>query len=210
MMARWLAAALAVVAWVGLAIQFWLIVTVDSPIPVAGRVINFVSYFTILSNILVAAVVTARALDAQGGVAAWLRRPAVEAAAALYIGVTGLVYTLILSGIWEPAGWQLIADAMLHHAVPVLYLAYWAVFARPGTLTFRMIPAWLVFPVAYAAYSLARGPIVDWYPYPFLDLRENTLPMLGLNVVLMMVGFTLFAAMLVAFDRIVGRAADPA
>jgi len=27
----------------------------------------------------------------------------------------------------------------------------------------------LVYPVAYGAYSLIRGPIVDWYPYPFLD-----------------------------------------
>lgn len=147
---------------------------------------------------------TARVFDGQCAVAAWLRRPAVEAAVALYIGVTGLVYTLILSGIWEPAGWQLVADTILHHAVPVLYLAYWAVFARPGTLGFAMIPAFLVFPLAYTAYSLARGPIVDWYPYPFLDLRENALPALALNAVLMLVGFALFAAMLVAFDRIAG------
>jgi hypothetical protein len=27
----------------------------------------------------------------------------------------------------------------------------------------------LVVPVAYCSYSLIRGPIVDWYPYPFLN-----------------------------------------
>ena len=30
---------------------------------------------------------------------------------------------------------------------------------------------WLVFPLGYTAYTLARGPVVDWYPYPFLDPR---------------------------------------
>ena len=29
--------------------------------------------------------------------------------------------------------------------------------------------AWLIFPIVYVVYSLVRGPIADWYPYPFLD-----------------------------------------
>jgi hypothetical protein len=32
---------------------------------------------------------------------------------------------------------------------------------------------WLAFPVVYLVYSLIRGPIVDWYPYPFLDPGHN-------------------------------------
>ncbi len=28
---------------------------------------------------------------------------------------------------------------------------------------------WLVYPLLFAVYSLIRGPIVGWYPYPFLD-----------------------------------------
>ena len=27
-------------------------------------------------------------------------------------------------------------------------------------------------PAAYLVYSLIRGPIVDWYPYPFLNPDE--------------------------------------
>jgi hypothetical protein len=30
----------------------------------------------------------------------------------------------------------------------------------------------MAYPLAYLAYSLIRGPIVDWYPYPFLDPDE--------------------------------------
>jgi hypothetical protein len=29
--------------------------------------------------------------------------------------------------------------------------------------------SWLIFPAVYLVYSLVRGPIADWYPYPFLD-----------------------------------------
>ncbi len=203
-MSRPIAAALAALGWLGLLIQFYLVIVVETPIPVGGRVANFFSYFTVLTNLLVAAILTAEALDAQGGMAAGLRRRLVQVAGALYIGVTGLVYTLILSGLWEPAGLQLVADAILHHAMPLLFLVFWAVFLRPGTLTFAVIPGLLAFPVVYTVYSLARGPLVDWYPYPFLDLRANTVAMLSLNAMLMVVGFVLFAAMLVAFDRIAG------
>ena len=31
---------------------------------------------------------------------------------------------------------------------------------------------WLLAPLAYFAYSLVRGPIAHWYPYPFLDPRS--------------------------------------
>ena len=30
---------------------------------------------------------------------------------------------------------------------------------------------WLLFPAIYLAGTLIRGPMVDWYPYPFLDPR---------------------------------------
>ena len=29
---------------------------------------------------------------------------------------------------------------------------------------------WLLVPLTFFAYSLIRGAIVDWYPYPFIDV----------------------------------------
>ena len=34
---------------------------------------------------------------------------------------------------------------------------------------------WLIFPAVYLVYSLCRGPIADWYPYPFLDPDHGSL-----------------------------------
>ncbi|MFP3387086.1 Pr6Pr family membrane protein, partial [Tritonibacter sp. SIMBA_163] len=28
---------------------------------------------------------------------------------------------------------------------------------------------WILYPVAYLIYTLLRGLVVEWYPYPFLD-----------------------------------------
>ena len=54
----------------------------------------------------------------------------------------------------------------------------------------------------------ARGPIANWYPYPFLDVTENGLPVVAVIIVLLLVGFVLFSAMLIAFDRIVGASSE--
>jgi hypothetical protein len=40
-------------------------------------------------------------------------------------------------------------------------------------VTTAVLPYWLAFPVVFAVYSLIRGPIVQWYPYPFLDPRAH-------------------------------------
>ncbi len=200
---RLIALVLAVVGWFALVLQLYLTATTESPFSVGGRIANYFSFFTILSNILVASVLTAVAADSRSGWSALLVRPRVMAAAALYIGVTGLVYFLILAALWNPQGWSLVADSLLHYVMPPLYLIFWAGFAPRGRLSPADIPAMLIFPVAYAAYSLARGPLVQWYPYPFLDLDQNSVGQIGLNIVLFLVGFSLFAAMLVAYDRIV-------
>jgi hypothetical protein len=38
-------------------------------------------------------------------------------------------------------------------------------------LSWYNIAWWLVFPAVYVLYTLARGRIVGWYPYYFLDPR---------------------------------------
>ena len=85
--------------------------------------------------------------------------------------VTGLVYAVLLApasadvGLTEP--W---VDAVVHEVAPVLVLLDWLVDPPGRRLSVRAGRArWLIFPAVYLVYSLVRGPIADWYPYPFLD-----------------------------------------
>jgi hypothetical protein len=84
--------------------------------------------------------------------------------------VTGIVYALLLSGLEDslqtPIPW---VNFVLHYLFPFVAFADWFIDRPARKVTFTQSLWWLVFPIAYLIYSLVRGPLVGWYPYPFLD-----------------------------------------
>jgi hypothetical protein len=135
------------------------------------RVAGFFSYFTIQSNLIAAAVLIA------AGVALLRGRPVGErldlwrGAATLYIGTTGIVYSLLLAGD-EPSllRWT---NVVLHYAMPIALLLDWGLTRTVVPVAFRRALLWLASPAAFIAYTLARGAFVGWYPYPFVDVAER-------------------------------------
>ncbi|RPE77217.1 Pr6Pr family membrane protein [Vulcaniibacterium tengchongense] len=199
------AAGVALVALAALVLQYALLLraTWDGAGPFAATV-RFLSYFTVLSNLLVV-LVAARAAGLERLPAFWAK-PRTRAAAALYIAVTGLVYLAVLRHLWQPSGWQWWADAGLHYATPALYLAWWLLAAPHGRLGPRDLGAWLLFPLGFALWAFLRGAWVHEYPYPFLDVDT-----LGWARVLGNVGrvlglFLLLGGALLGLDRMLGRA----
>lgn len=51
---------------------------------------------------------------------------------------------------------QLVADAIEHIVAPALYVIDWVLFVPKATLQYKSTLAWLIFPFAYAVYSLIR------------------------------------------------------
>lgn len=203
------AAVAALVGWCGLALRLVLAVAAGGDVSAFGRIVNVLSSFMVLADILVALVLTAVALDAAHGWLAGLRRPGVQAAAALYMAFAGLIYFLLLRTLWAAAGWSLAADVILHYAMPLLYLIYWLAFAPKGRLRPTVIPGFLAFPFLYAVYTYVRGPLVHWYPYPFLDPGSSGLGLVAINVIFLIMGFSLAAAALIVVDRMMAPAEEP-
>jgi hypothetical protein len=133
-------------------------------------VITYFSFFTILTNFLVALVFTAAALRPRAAWGQWLLRASVQAGTAVYIAIVGIVYQLLLRHLWNPQGAQWVADVLLHSIIPVGYVLYWSLFAPRDGLTWRNAIGWLVYPGAYLVYTLARGAVSGVYPYPFVDV----------------------------------------
>lgn len=134
---------------------------------IAAAIWIYLDYFTILTNALatVALVAVARGT----GTARPISGEGVTAIAACMV-LVGLVYNLVLRGSWQPTGWQRLADELLHVAMPLLYLAcWWQVTARVSLRPRALLP-WMLYPLGYLAYALARGAIDGRYPYPFLDV----------------------------------------
>ena len=119
--------AIALVGWSAILLQLVLslrLATSNGKSVAAGLVI-YLSYFTVLTNILVAVALTVPCFAPATKAGRFFDRPGVNTAIAAYIAVVGIAYSLLLRHIWNPEGWQLIADHLLHDAMPILFLVYW-------------------------------------------------------------------------------------
>jgi hypothetical protein len=130
---------------------------------------NFFSYFTIESNILAVVAFLAGALAIYAGrKSVWLDY--FRGAVTFFMVVTGIVFSLLLSGL---EGVQLTAvpwdNIVLHYIIPIAIVIDWLMDRPARRFSFRQALAWMIFPILYLVYSLARGAIVNWYPYPFLN-----------------------------------------
>lgn len=195
-MKKYCEVAIMLVAWFALALQLFIL---------KDSIANFFSYFTILSNLLVALSLAASTFIPQTKIGKVFVLPTTKSAIALYILIVGLVYNLVLRGIWEPKGWQLIADNLLHVVVPIIYFGYWAIFVNKGTLNWKDGISWTYFPVTYLAYCLIRGHFIDWYPYPFLDATKFGYQQVFINAGFVVVAFVIFGLAMIGFNKLMIR-----
>ncbi len=77
--------------------------------------------------------------------------------------------------------------------MPLVLLADWLLVPPRHRLTFKHALLWTVYSLVFAGFSLLRGPFVEWYPYPFLDPRDNGWTSVSLYVLGIAVGFLLFS-----------------
>ncbi len=129
---------------------------------------NYFSYFTIQSNIIIAVILIVGATRPRSSLPDWWDD--LRGAAALYIGVTGIVFALFLSNLSAEVGtsdqW---VNWVLHDLTPVVGVLDWLLIRSQGRARRLRFVWWLVYPVVYLVFTLARGRLVGWYPYPFID-----------------------------------------
>ena len=124
-----------------------------------------------------------------------------QSALALYIFIVGLVYNLVLRGIVTLTGLDWIVDNLLHVIVPVLYVLYWLIFTPKKILQWKNILPWLIFPAVYLIYSLLRGPVADWYPYPFLHAGKLGYEKVAMNSFFVLAAFLIVGLGVIAYNR---------
>lgn len=163
--------------------------------------INFFCYFSTLSNIMAALVMTSAGFQ-RAGRRFWLTKPFAATAVALYIGVTGIPF--MIESAWAGFGLANIADFRLHYVMPSLYLLFWALFVPEGNLQVRDVLVWLIVPLVFATFSLVHGLLTGFYPLPFLDLRVWSFPHVLGSMGLMLVVLLTLAGFLVLLDHLIG------
>ncbi|WP_460140168.1 Pr6Pr family membrane protein [Pseudomonas sp. S2_E01] len=197
----------ACLGWAGLSIQMYLIFhsrwTLGASL--LGGLVSFFSYFTVITNTLVATVLTCHLSARESAARRWFLQPGVCSAIAVSIVIVGAAYNVLLRHLWHPEGWQWVADELMHDVMPLLYLAWWWICVPKGTLRLRHIGLWVIYPVVYFAYVLLRGHLLAVYPYPFIDVDSLGYPQVFLNAGGLLVGFLVISLVLIGVDRWRGR-----
>ncbi len=195
------AAVIAGLGWFGLSVQLyfnihWALVK-DLSIP--AHLINYFSYFTVETNLVVALMLTMTCAWPQ--TEQFLTTPSVRSALVVYIIIVGGVYEVLLRNLWQPHGMQLFADVALHDVIPVLYPLYWLVFLPKGGLRWSNPAWWLVYPVLYFLYSMLRGAAFGIYLYPFFDAAQLGFARVSMNGIGLLAVFFGLGAGLTAIDH---------
>lgn len=163
----------AAVAWGAVVFQLALVLTgsavlvEEDPPGRAESIYRFFAYFTIQSNLLVAIASTVLARDPEAD-RPWWR--VVRVASLVGITVTGVVHFFLLRPLLDLDGADWLADKLLHVVVPLLAVIGWVAFGPRGKAERRLLLASLAYPVGWLVYTLVRGAVTGWYPYPFLDV----------------------------------------
>ena len=146
------------------AVQFFAVT-----VPQGHSIFNFFCYFTNLSNIMISIVFIVSALRLISG----RKDPsdsdvAIRGGAVVYIAFVGIVFNTILADtdLGELIPW---VNVIVHMIVPIAGVVDWLIWAPRRHLPFRVALWWMIWPAAYSIFSVARGAIDGFYPYPFFN-----------------------------------------
>lgn len=190
----------ALIGWFAVITQYILILE-NSELSFVETTIRFFSYFTILTNIIVAVYFTDKILKKP----LTKEKPGILTAITIYILIVGLVYQFFLRSTWNPIGLQKIADELLHSVIPVLVVIYWYLYENKNDLNYSQIPGWAIYPLLYLAYILIRGNFSGFYPYPFVNVTDIGYPKVLINSFFVSIFFLFLAVFFIRVGKFLNK-----
>lgn len=190
----------ALTAWTSVTLQFILMIN-NRTEPIPETIVRFFSFFTILTNTLVAIYFTSLL---QSETSKWHRffsKPGASTAIAVYITVVGLVYQFILRSVWEPQGLQMIVDELLHSIIPLYFVLFWIFSDDKGKAKWNHLPQWLLYPIVYVVYIMLRGSLSGFYPYLFINPIELGYQLVLINIVGLLIFFIILFAVFILIAK---------
>jgi hypothetical protein len=170
------------------------------------RFFDWISYFTIWSNIVVAIVLTVLWLRPdvfERNNASGTRWRALRLDSILMITITGIVYNVLLA---EPkTGIDAVSNAMIHIVNPIFTLLVFLITGPRGLLRLSTVFYSLVVPITWATFAIVRGMTLNSYPYPFFDVSENGLPYVLMFVAQIMALAVVLALVLLGYDKLMTK-----
>jgi hypothetical protein len=152
-------------------------------------VVNFFSYFTILSNLFAALVFIISAMRLATGYEPSKFDDAIRGASIVYMIFVGIVFSILLrdTDLGDLLPW---INTVHHYIIPVAVIIDWILEPPKSNISSRTAFLWLSFPAVYVLYSLVRGAITNFYPYPFFSPDvQNGYAGVAMYCIVMLVAF---------------------
>ncbi len=129
------------------------------------QIIDFLSYFTNLSNIFSAGIFWYLALRK---IFNYKFTDSLRGASTSYIIINTIGYWLLIANLPDQhiRSW---INLTLHAIMPLAVTAEWFIFPRTNKVALGEAIKWLIFPLGYLAFVLIRGGLSGIYPYYFLN-----------------------------------------
>lgn len=196
----------ALLGWFALAVQLYLVLwgRWSDQASLMGGLVKFFSFFTVLTNSLVAVALSCAASSRNSAGHRFFKSPVVCGGITTSIVLVSIAYNLLLRHLWSPEGWQRLADELLHDIMPLAFLVYWWLYVRKGQLRMKHLLLWMAYPVVYFGYLLLRGSALGDYVYPFLDIGTLGVKQALINAFGVLGGFIGIGAVIVLIDRVRG------
>ncbi|TXN31971.1 Pr6Pr family membrane protein [Lacisediminihabitans profunda] len=164
---------------------------------------EYFAYFTIESSLINVVVLLVAGVLAVRGRAETELLTSVRVAVLSYAVITAAVYNVLLRNIpstgYHGVQWP---NEVMHVWVPILIVIDW-LFA-PGRSRVGWVRLWLVvsYPLAWLAFTMLRGAVTGWYPYPFLEPGG---PGGILSVLVYVLGISAFILVVASAAIVIGR-----
>jgi len=207
---KWAYTALtAIVVWFALVLQFCISVPAyqAAGYTLGGSIAQLLSFFTILSNLLVVLSLTVILVKPKSSWGRFFSKNTVLIGIAVYINVVAVVYSLVLRQLWHPQGLFKLADELMHTINPLLFIIYWLTFVPKDGLKWKHALPLLWFPFIYLIYILIRGAISGDYPYPFVDAAKSGYVQVMVNSLVLLLVFLGFGLLYILTARLLTKTA---
>ena len=166
--------------------------------PLINRVVDYLSFFTIWSTIVVAIVAGYFVYQPR---AASPRFQTIWLSALLMISVTGLIYHFALADLVDTQGAAAVSNACNHILTPLAFVLAWLIVGPRGWISLKLIMASFILPLSWILLTLIRGAIVDAYPYPFVNVVKLGYGLVLMNLVVILLACCVLALLLWGVDK---------
>ena len=192
----------------GLLLQFCLTLVTKSEqgSDIVSTLVFFFTFYTILTNIMLVLIYLSEVADWSW--LDWWRSPVTRGMMAGAIALVGIFNHLLLAQLQDLTGLRSLADTILHYITPTWFVLWWLLFQPKQRLKPGDIPVMLLPTLIWLVWAMARGAVVNEYPYPILDAAKLGYGQVAINCVFVFIGLLLIYLVVIGLDRVLGRAKD--